>query len=74
MTEPRDPRACIDDILEAIANFEADTSGLDFDQFAADRRIRQPVERNIEIIWGIRTHRLTSLKHAAMRLPERPGS
>jgi uncharacterized protein with HEPN domain len=50
MTQRRDPRAYVEDILEAIANIEADTDGLDFDQFAADRRVRQLVERNVEII------------------------
>jgi uncharacterized protein with HEPN domain len=50
MTPRRDPRAYVEDILEAIANNEADTDGIDFDQFAADRRVRQLVERNVEII------------------------
>ena len=50
MTERRDPRSFIEDILEAIANIEADTDGLDFNQFAANRRVRQLVERNVEII------------------------
>ena len=50
MTPRRDPRAYVEDILEAIANIEADTNGLDFSQFAADRRVRQLVERNVEII------------------------
>ena len=50
MPKRRDPRLYVDDILEAIANIEADTEGLDFARFAADRRVRQLVERNIEII------------------------
>ena len=50
MTQRRDPRAYVEDILDAIANIEMDTDGLDFDQFAADRRVRQLVERNVEII------------------------
>jgi uncharacterized protein with HEPN domain len=50
MTPRRDPRGYVEDILEAIANIEADTDGLDFSQFAADRRVRQLVERNVEII------------------------
>ena len=50
MTPRRDPRAQVEDILEAIANIEADTDGLDFTRFAADRRVRQLVERNVEII------------------------
>jgi uncharacterized protein with HEPN domain len=31
-------------------NIEADTAGVDFDGFVADRRVRQLVERNLEII------------------------
>ena len=50
MTSSRDPRTCIEEMLAAIANIEADTEGLDFDRFAADRRARQLVERNVEII------------------------
>jgi uncharacterized protein with HEPN domain len=50
MTSHRDPRSYIDDMIEAIANIEADTTGLDFGQFAGDRRVRQLVERNVEII------------------------
>jgi uncharacterized protein with HEPN domain len=85
MTPRRDPRGYVADILEAIANIEADTNGLDFSQFAADRRVRQLVERNVEIIseahdygtvrpdilWGIRTQRLTALKNAMQRLRDR---
>lgn len=39
-----------DHILEAIANIEADIAGHDFDAFRADRRARQLVERNLEIV------------------------
>ncbi|HEY1936105.1 MAG TPA: HepT-like ribonuclease domain-containing protein [Acetobacteraceae bacterium] len=116
MTERHNPRAWVEDILAAIANIEADTDGLDFGRFAADRRIRQLVERNVEIIseasrrlpedvkvtepeipwreiagignilrhdygivrpdilWGIRTGRLTALKQAMLRLREKLDS
>ena len=37
-------------MLEAIDNVAADTAGLDFGAFVADRRTRQLVERNLEII------------------------
>lgn len=47
---PRTLRIHSDDILDAIANIEADTAGLDLGRFVADRRIRQLVERNLEII------------------------
>ena len=50
MPAPRDPRLPIGDVLEAIANIEADTAGMDFPRFAAERRVRQLVERNVEII------------------------
>ena len=50
MPPQRDPRLQADDVLQAIANIEADTAGLDFKRFAADRRVRQLVERNLEII------------------------
>jgi uncharacterized protein with HEPN domain len=50
MPPQRDPRLHADDILQAIANIEADTADLDFERFAADRRTRQLVERNLEII------------------------
>jgi uncharacterized protein with HEPN domain len=46
----RDPRLQADDVLQAIANIEADTAGLDFERFVADRRVRQLVERNFEIV------------------------
>ena len=46
----RDPRAYAEDILEAVATIEADTEGLDVNRFAAARRIRPLVERNVEII------------------------
>ncbi len=37
-------------MLEAIANIETDTAGYDFERFRKDRRVRQLVERNLEII------------------------
>ena len=46
-------------ILEAITNIETDTAGYDFEKFRADRRTRQLVERNLEI-----------LSEASRRLPE----
>lgn len=46
----KDPRLYVDHILEAIANIETDTVGYDFDKFRKDRRVRQLVERNLEII------------------------
>lgn len=37
-------------MLEAIANIEMDTQGYDFEKFRKDRRARQLVERNLEIL------------------------
>ena len=46
----KDPAIYVEHILEAIANIEADTAGYDFEKFRADRRARQLVERNLEIL------------------------
>lgn len=46
----RDPGIYVDHMLEAIANIESDTAGSDFEKFRQDRRVRQLVERNLEII------------------------
>jgi uncharacterized protein with HEPN domain len=50
MAPSRRPRSYTDDILRAIANIEADTEGVDFERFVTDRRVRQLLERNLEII------------------------
>ena len=55
----KDPRIYVQHILEAIANIETDTEGYDFEAFRKDRRARQLVERNLEI-----------LSEASRRLPE----
>ena len=55
----KDPRVYIRHILEALANIEADTAGYDFERFRLDRRTRQLVERNLEI-----------LSEASRRLPQ----
>lgn len=46
----KDPSVYVRHILEAIANIEEDTAGYDFEKFRTDRRARQLVERNLEII------------------------
>ena len=46
----KDPAIYVRHILEAIANIEADIAGYDFERFRADRRTRQLVERNLEIL------------------------
>ncbi len=47
---PRDRRLHADHILEAVANIEADLADHTFDSFRTDRRTRQLVERNLEIV------------------------
>ncbi len=40
----------LDDILGAIGNIEEDTKGISYDEFAADRRRRDAVIRNFQVI------------------------
>src|SRR5512137_1986082 len=40
----------LDDILEAIGNIEEDTGGISFDEFSKDRRRRDAVIRNFQVI------------------------
>ena len=56
---PRDHRLYLDDILEAIGNIREYLTGLDYDAFARDKKTRDAVVRNLEIIG-----------EAAGRLPE----
>ena len=51
--------AYVEDMLTAISHIEDDIAGHDRDSFRADRRARQLLERNIEII-----------SEASRRLPE----
>ena len=46
----KDATVPIGHILEAIANIAADIAGHDFESFRNDRRARQLVERNLEIV------------------------
>lgn len=55
----KDPALYAEHIIVAIAHIEADIAGLDLARFQADRRARQLVERNLEI-----------LSEATRRLPE----
>jgi len=40
----------LDDIFEAISNIEDDTTGISFEEFVADRRRKDAVIRNFEVI------------------------
>jgi uncharacterized protein with HEPN domain len=55
----KDPELYVRHILDAITNIEMDTAGYDFEKFRKDRRARQLVERNLEI-----------LSEASRRLPK----
>lgn len=55
----KDPGIYVRHILDAITNIEMDTAGYDFEKFRKDRRARQLVERNLEI-----------LSEASRRLPK----
>jgi uncharacterized protein with HEPN domain len=47
---PPDIAGTLEHIQEAAGFIDADTAGLTFDAFLADRRTRQAVERNFEIM------------------------
>ena len=49
----------LDDIFEAIRNIEEDTAGISFDEFVADRRRKDAVIRNFEVI-GEATKKLSA--------------
>ena len=55
----KDASVYVRHMLEAITNIETDTAGYDFERFRVDRRARQLVERNLEI-----------LSEASRRLPQ----
>lgn len=67
----RDFGLYIDHMLEAIANIEADTAGCDFESFRKDRRIRQLVERNLEIISEASRRLPLAAKDAEAQIPWR---
>jgi uncharacterized protein with HEPN domain len=67
----KDPRIYIRHILEAIANIETDTAGYDFEQFRLDRRARQLVERNLEILSEASRRLPSELKEQEAYIPWR---
>jgi uncharacterized protein with HEPN domain len=69
MTRSALPR--LRDLLQAIPWIEADAQGYDFEQFANDRRLRQLVERNIEIISEASRHVPEDLKGRYPSIPWR---
>ncbi|MCP5370958.1 MAG: DUF86 domain-containing protein [Hyphomicrobiales bacterium] len=46
----RDPRVCITHMIEALDHIAEDLAGHDFESFRGDRRARQLLERNLEIL------------------------
>lgn len=68
---PRSAAFDIGSILDAIANIEADIAGHDIESFRADRRTRQLVERNLEIISEASRGLPESLKADAATIPWR---
>jgi uncharacterized protein with HEPN domain len=54
----------LDDILEAIGNIEEDTGGISFEEFSADRRRRDAVIRNFQVIGE-------AIKNLSLELRER---
>jgi uncharacterized protein with HEPN domain len=67
----KDPAIYIRHMLEAIANIEADTAGYDFEKFRSDRRTRQLVERNLEILSEASRRLPTELKEGEAQIPWR---
>ena len=65
------PGLYVDHMLEAIANIEADTAGYDFEKFRHDRRVRQLVERNLEIISEASRRLPQAAKDAEAQIPWR---
>ena len=47
---PRDYRAYLDDIMDAIGSIREYTAGLDYETFSRDRKTQDAVVRNLEVI------------------------
>jgi uncharacterized protein with HEPN domain len=67
----KDPCLYVVHMLEAIANIEADTAGYDFEPFRKDRRVRQLVERNLEIVSEASRRLPQAAKDAERQIPWR---
>lgn len=67
----KDPAIYVHHMLEAIANIETDTAGYDFEKFRADRRTRQLVERNLEILSEASRRLPSELKDVEAQIPWR---
>jgi uncharacterized protein with HEPN domain len=67
----KDPAIYLRHILEAIANIETDIAGYDFEGFRADRRTRQLVERNLEILSAASRRLPNEYKDREVQIPWR---
>lgn len=67
----KDPGVYARHMLEAIANIEMDLAGYDFEEFRSDRRTRQLVERNLEILSEASRRLPRELKEAEAQIPWR---
>jgi len=67
----KDPAIYVRHILEAIANIETDIAGYDFEKFRADRRTRQLVERNLEILSEASRRLPNEYKEREVKIPWR---
>lgn len=66
---PKDPRLRLEDILRSIEWIESDTKNRTFEAFARNRKLRQLVERNVEIISEASRH---IPKHFTAEFPDVP--
>jgi uncharacterized protein with HEPN domain len=71
MTEPRDIRVVIDEMLDHIDYVEARTSDLGLAEFRQSRDIRQSVERSLEIVSEASRRLPAELKDARPEIPWR---
>ncbi len=67
----KDPGIYVCHILDAITNIETDTAGYDFEKFRMDRRARQLVERNLEILSEASRRIPKDLRETEMHIPWR---
>lgn len=67
----KDPAIYVRQMLEAIASIEDDTTGYDVEKFRTDRRTRQLVERNLEILSEASRRLPTELKEVEAQIPWR---
>src|SRR5260370_38875643 len=70
----KDPGIYVRHILDAITNIEMDTAGYDFEKFRKDRRARQLVERNLEILSEASRRLPKKLKDLDAHIPWRAGA